>query len=33
MAATREAEIPQKLVEKSVEQAIMTPKVKGISDR
>ena len=33
MAATRDAEMPQKLVEKSLEHAIMTPSVKGINDR
>ena len=33
MAATRDAEIPQKLVEKSLEHAIMTPSVRGINER
>lgn len=32
-AATKEAAIPRKLVEKSVEQANITPKVRGIKDR
>lgn len=33
IAATRDADIPQKLVEKSLEQAIITPNVRGINDR